>query len=141
MPSDDAMNKVGAARRMEIFTGSGRRRRWSSEDKARIVAESYAPGESVSAVARRYGLAHTQLFAWRRDARVEERVSASTFVPVLVEPTAEPIPVVPARRGKSVTRKARGAIELEINGVLVRVGRGAEAGTIATIIQALKSGG
>ena len=39
-------------RRFEVFTGSGRRREWSPEDKARIVAESYATDETVCAVAR-----------------------------------------------------------------------------------------
>ena len=43
------------ARRMEIFTGAGRRRSWSSEQKAAIVAESLSGRESVSAVARRHG--------------------------------------------------------------------------------------
>ncbi|BCG76168.1 hypothetical protein MesoLj113a_73260 [Mesorhizobium sp. 113-1-2] len=43
-------------RRLEIFTGSGRRREWPPEEKARIVAESYEAGETVCAVARRYGL-------------------------------------------------------------------------------------
>ena len=44
-------------RRFEVFTGAGRRRDWSDDDKARIVAESYDAGETVSAVARRYALA------------------------------------------------------------------------------------
>ncbi|MER9256625.1 transposase [Mesorhizobium sp. M0598] len=43
-------------RRLEIFTGSGRRREWPPEEKARIVAESYEAGETVCAVARRYGV-------------------------------------------------------------------------------------
>jgi transposase len=56
-------------RRIELITGTGRRRRWSSEDKARIVEESLASGVSVSEVARRHGLSPQQLFAWRREAR------------------------------------------------------------------------
>jgi transposase len=56
-------------RRIELITGTGRRRRWSSEDKARIVVESLADGVSVSEVARRHGLSPQQLFAWRREAR------------------------------------------------------------------------
>jgi transposase len=43
-------------RRLEVFTGAGRRRRWTAEQKARIVAESYESGETVCAVARRHGL-------------------------------------------------------------------------------------
>ncbi|TIL73993.1 MAG: hypothetical protein E5Y89_21060, partial [Mesorhizobium sp.] len=49
------------ARRFEVFTGSGRRREWLPEEKARIVAESYDVGETVSAVARRYALSPQQL--------------------------------------------------------------------------------
>jgi transposase len=49
-------------RRMEIFTGTGRRRRWSPDDKARIVAECCEL--SVGEIADRYGLAKTQLFTW-----------------------------------------------------------------------------
>ena len=54
---------------LEIFTGSGRRREWSQEEKARIVAESYEAGETVCAVARRHALSPQQLFTWRRLAR------------------------------------------------------------------------
>lgn len=60
---------VTDVRRIELITGAGRRRRWSSEDKARIVEESLASGVSVSEVARRHGLSPQQLFAWRREAR------------------------------------------------------------------------
>ena len=48
--------------RLEVFTGAGRRRTWSDEDKTRIVAETIASGESVSAVARRHGLSPQRLF-------------------------------------------------------------------------------
>ncbi len=50
-------------RRFEVFTGCGRRREWLPEKKARIVADSYESGETVSAVARRYALSPQQLFA------------------------------------------------------------------------------
>jgi transposase len=46
--------------------GPERRRRWSKEAKAAIVAETYAPGVSVSEVARRHGIAPSQVFAWRK---------------------------------------------------------------------------
>src|ERR687890_532707 len=53
-------------RRFEVITGVGRRRRWSLEEKARIVAESLDPATTASAVARRYGLHASQLFVWRQ---------------------------------------------------------------------------
>jgi hypothetical protein len=51
------------AHRLEIFTGAGRRRTWSNDDKARVVAEIESSGESVSGVARRHGLSPQQLLA------------------------------------------------------------------------------
>ena len=48
--------KADGFRRFEVITGVGRRRRWTDEDKARIVAESLDPATTASAVARRYGL-------------------------------------------------------------------------------------
>lgn len=53
---DDVLTER-VARRIEILTGAGRRRKWSAEAKARIVAESYA--SSVGEVADHYGLAKT----------------------------------------------------------------------------------
>ena len=65
----DAERRATGVRRIELITGSERRRRWSDEDKARIVVESLVPGANVSEVARRNGLSPQQLFAWRREAR------------------------------------------------------------------------
>src|SRR3977135_2654399 len=58
--------KSEPVRRLEVFTGTGRRRAWSAEQKARIIAESYGTDETVSAVARRHGLTPQQLFGARR---------------------------------------------------------------------------
>jgi transposase len=58
--------KADGFRRIEVITGVGRRRRWTDEDKARIVGESLDPATTSSAVARRYGLHASQLFVWRQ---------------------------------------------------------------------------
>jgi transposase len=50
---------------------TGRRRRWSDDEKVRIVTESLAGPRLASATARRYGIAPGQLFAWRRELRVQ----------------------------------------------------------------------
>ena len=116
-------------RRFEVFTGAGRRRRWAAAEKAQIVAESFAGSESVCAVARRHGLSSTQLFAWRKAARA----ATAALVPVLVEaPPAALIVEAPKRRRR---RSCGGGIELEIDGAVVRVSRGAEA----AVIRALKA--
>ena len=90
MPTDDPMSRPGAgvARRIEVFTGAGRRREWSAEQKAAIVAESYAGTRSVCDVARQHGLTPTQLFAWRRAARCRVDAFANEspdFVPAVIE--------------------------------------------------------
>jgi transposase len=87
MPSDDHVSKadMGVARRIEAFTGAGRRREWSAARKAAILAESYAGSTSVCDVARRHGLTPSQLFTWRRIAR-RKAAAEVAFAPVVVEP-------------------------------------------------------
>jgi transposase len=102
------------------------------------LAESYAELESVSAVARRHGLCPSQLFTWRREARKVMEEAAPVFVPAVIEPAS--VTAVPER---SARRRARGTpaddmIELEIDGVAVKIGHGADAGVIAAVIDALK---
>jgi transposase len=129
--------KPAPFRRLEVLTGVGGRRRWSSDDKARIVEESLTPGATVSEVARRHDIRPQQLFGWRRGMRiVEPAVQQMTFVPALVE-AAEKTP----RARPRAARAGRGDIELEIEGVVVCVRRGAEAKTVAAVIKALKATG
>src|SRR5215471_10967395 len=52
--------------RIELITETARRRRWTTEQKLRIIEASYVPGESVSSVARRHGVAPNPLYRWRR---------------------------------------------------------------------------
>ena len=139
MSPDDAMTEAVPVRRIEVFTGAGHRRTWSDEAKARIVAESYTRAETVCAVARRYGLAPTQLFTWRRELRTMAPAELA-FAPVVVESAPDlrtpPEPKAVRRRSR---RGPAGGIELEIDGVALRVERGADAKTVAAIIRALKA--
>ena len=66
--------------RFEVFTGAGRRRDWSEEEKDQILAESYSGEMSVSAVARQHGLSPGQLFTWRRLAREQRGGSRAADV-------------------------------------------------------------
>src|SRR5690349_14348463 len=52
--------------RIEVITGVARRRHWSTEAKLRIIEDSFEPGETVSSVARRSGVAPNLLYRWRR---------------------------------------------------------------------------
>ena len=142
-------------RRFEVFTGAGGRRRWTREEKAAIIAESYAGVESVCAVANRHGLRHTQLFTWRREMRRAAEAAGVTlpvaiapepkpkpkplFVPAVIEP--EPMAATQLAPKKKRSRRARpeaGAVELVIDGVAVKIARGADAGVIVAVIDALK---
>jgi transposase len=135
MSGDDVLTEP-VVRRIEVFTGAGRRRRWSPEAKARIVAESYAL--SVGDVADRYGLAKTQLFSWRREARLRTLPSPGlTFAPVVVDQA--PVTTAPVVLKRRRRRRSDGGIELEIDGVVVRIGRGAGTKTVAAVIGALKA--
>src|ERR1700746_2582401 len=71
--------------RVEVLGGLERRRRWSHDDKGRIVEETLAPGAKVTEVARRNGIAASVVFTWRRQARTAERVVPS-FAPVQIAP-------------------------------------------------------
>ena len=130
-------------RRFEVFTGSGRRREWSDERKAQIVAEIYEPGVTVCAVARRHGLTPQQLFTWRRLARKPLGVvpveDVPMFAPAVLEPPATLDAKDPERARASRRRSHNGAIELEIGGAVVRIASGADAATIAAVIQAVKA--
>ena len=131
-------------RRVEIINGLGGRRRWSVDDKARIVEETLVPGAVVSEIARRHGLTPQQLFGWRRAARrsaeADEGADPPSFVPAVVEdPTPEPIAKQRKPRRTGRASGGSGIIEMEIGGVTVRVGRGAEAKTVAAVIRALKA--
>jgi transposase len=137
---DNAITKP--ARRLEVFTGAGRRRTWSAEDKARIVAEIATSGDSVCAVARRHGLSPQQLFGWRRQLRESEASGSDAdgleFVPAIVDVGSSAVPQRRLRRGE--VEASAGAIEIEIDSVTVRVGRGADATTLMTVLRALKAG-
>lgn len=128
-------------RRLEVFTGTGRRRKWSDEDKARIVAEIVASGASVCSVARRHGLSPQQLFGWRRQLReaAGEHCDADKvqFVPAVVDAVV-PAPIA-AQQRKIVRKADSGLIEIEVDGITIRAGRGADAALITSIIQALKA--
>jgi transposase len=144
-PAEDAA-EPGSVRRIELITGTGRRRRWSSDDKARIVLESLEAGATVSEVARRHGLSPQQLFAWRREVRdLSERraeVATAPAAPSVVckascamaapRQTAEQVPAfaqvmiaaaspASAPPSPSPEGKVQGAIEIVIGDTSVRV--------------------
>jgi transposase len=129
--------KPEPVRRLEVFTGAGRRRAWTAAQKAQIVAESYESGETVCAVARRHALSPQQLFGWRRAARRRAKdgaeESGSAFAPVIVDtcwPCADAAMVRP--NGSPV-------IEIVIGAATVRVPAGTDAATLQAVLRAVKA--
>lgn len=118
-------DEVVRARRIEVFTGTGRRRSWTAVEKAAILAESFAPNATVSQVARNHGLTPSQLFAWRRAVgRERGDLDALAFAPAVVETGS--------------VSAATHVIELDIGGDSVWIWRDADATVVTAVIGALK---
>src|ERR1700739_2369924 len=132
---DHTLKSDFAPRQLEVITETGRRRWFSKDAKARIVEETLAPGAIVSEVARRHGLTPQQVFTWRRQARKvappPTESEAPTFVPAVVEMA---LPSRPAhkrlRQRTPLVDRTSASIEVEIQGVTVRIGYGADIKTI-----------
>ena len=127
MPSNLPIDGHGF-RRVEVLTGTPRRRRWSDAEKAAIVAESVAPGAKSSEIALRHGLHRNQLYDWRRQFR-SAAVADAGFV------ASDFVPVVAEIQGGSATA----AIEIEIGGATLRVGAGVELGFLGKVLRLLKA--
>jgi transposase len=129
----------GPPQRLEILTGGGGRRRWPASLKAQIVAESLTPNVTVADIARRHGARSSQVFGWRKDVRegklalpADVAMSGSHFTPVVIAP---PSACTPRRRPSS----ASSAIEIEANGIAVRICDAAEIKLVEAIVRALRA--
>ncbi len=123
----------------EVLTSKERRRRWSAEEKLRIIGETMQPGVSVSSVARRHGLHPNQLFIWRTQARAGELADgvASRFVPVAVSSD----PSGPEPTGYATARVCAGQSMIEIvlsNGRVIRATEGIAPDLLARLVTALE---
>lgn len=128
--------------RVEVITSVERRRRWSREEKVRLVEASFEPGVSVSEVARSAGIHVSQLFRWRKDLCDRFDAGSSRLVPVEIVPAAlppaveVPTPSVPAGR----RRRKSGIIEIELDGGRrIRVDRDVDAEALRRVLDALGS--
>jgi transposase len=125
--------------RLEVIA-TGARRRWTEEEKRRIVAESFDGSRRVSATARRYGLSPSQLFTWRRQIASASPAAeiAATFLPTFI--ACEPVEV---ERGSSAESKpgptAAGRMEIALaNGRRVIVGPDFDAVVLARLLDVLE---
>lgn len=66
MNTDNSYELPRGKQRIEVITSVQRRRRWAPAEKKSMVDETYEPGVTVSYVARKHGIAPSQLFSWKR---------------------------------------------------------------------------
>jgi transposase len=119
--------------RMTLITGGERRRRWSDEDRGRILAAVEAPGAVVAEVARREDICTSLVYQWRRDARAAG--GATGFAEVVVEHAPRP----PIAKSAAMSDPEPSAILVEMNGARVRIGANVSAAVIAATLKALRS--
>ena len=112
------------------------RRRWSAEEKARVVRESLKPGERVGEVARRYGVSRWQLSTWRSLAREGKLALASSTEAVDVEPQPQQ-PAFATLEVDSATGPM-GSVVIESREVTVRLDGAIDASRVAEIASALR---
>ena len=117
--------------RLDVLEGPTGRRRWTDEKKALIVAESFSPGARVGDVARRHGLTPQHLTSWRRLAREGKIIlpaeEMAGFAAIVVDDEGADAPA------------ASVPIEIETDGVTVRVSADIDADRLADIITALRA--
>lgn len=139
--------------RAEILVGPERRRRWSAEEKSRIVAEASAPGAKVAEVARRQDVSRNLIYFWRRAASRGVLGDAAVgalpgLVPVVVSAADErPVPdaadatpaVEKGRSPASAATRAEEAIEVVLPDETRLTVRGrVEERTLRAVIRALR---
>jgi transposase len=131
---------------IEIITGRERRRRWSTEEKHRIVKESTEHGAVMRAVAARNGVCESLLYTWRRQMREGSlrEIETPAFVPVRVfETSMNALSLAgESERTSSCTRSPARSdlIEIELgDGRHVRVGRDVNLAALRRVLTALRS--
>jgi transposase len=127
-------SSVDGPRRIEVLTGPERRRHWSDEAKARIVAESVLPGAMVSQVARRHDVLPSQIYAWRKAAHAGSLVLTGGPAFAMVE-VARPMPPETKPEQAGVVPM----IEIEAGAIAVRISGRADTALVERIIRALKA--
>ncbi len=131
LPPTDAIRDE-PFRRIEVITGVERRRRWSEQDKARIVAESLKPGVIVAEVARRHGIHRNQLYGWRSAFGVQPAKSGQTGA----APGFVPVTVVPEAPEGSVSSAV---IEIVIGSVSVRLTGAVDIMALRQVLEVIRS--
>lgn len=153
--------KTSRRERVDIRVGVERRRRWSREEKLRIVRESLKPNAVVIAVARRNEVSPSLIYVWRRQA-LAGLLEGFHRVEVVSETRshgfADPLPLIEADAGSRGASESKPpamldatpaerpappsasspSIEITMpDGTIVRVGGEADAKALRTVLGAL----
>jgi transposase len=129
-------------RRIELITGTARRRRWTPEEKAAIVTESLQPEVNIAALARRWGVNRGLLQTWRRQAIGAGTNPATAFVPVRLaedplacEASAVSSSLLSAEAAGPASAQATcGTIEIESGGLRVRFVGPVDVGALHAVL-------
>ena len=122
-------------RSARTFKSLSTRRDWALSEKRAIVAEMMMPGTNVSALARRYGVAQSQLYRWRK-------AFAPDATPTPPSPNFLPVVVATALPDHSARPPLPTAPRIEIvltGGRVVRVDADVDTVTLARIVAALEA--
>jgi transposase-like protein len=125
---------------IEIITGRERRRRWSPQEKLRVVAETHEPGARVGDVAARHGVCASLVFTWRRQLRqgLLAAPNVPMFVPVQLLAAPVPAGAAPSQPAPPALRSSAGLIEIELGGGRqVRVGSDVNLAALRRVLAAL----
>jgi transposase len=129
----DISDDTNIVRRRVEVTGVVRRRRWSDEEKGRIVAEAIAPAAVIAEVARRHDLAPQQLSNWIRAAK-----DGRFALPADATPSFVPVVVDSAQANKAAYERRPAVIEIVIGAIKVRVLGGANTRDVAAVLRAVR---
>lgn len=127
-------SSTGRTSRLEVLEGPTGRKQRSEAERARIAAESFRPGVSVSEVARRYGATRSQVYDWRRRLKDGRLALAGgiTAMPAFAE-----VVVAPAVAAAAGVRRPV-LIEIDIAGAIIRVPAGVDADDLSRVISATR---
>jgi transposase len=152
--SDGEGFKRGRQERIDIRVGVERRRKWSRDDRLRIVQETLADGAVIADVARRNEVASSLIYTWRKQAlaglldgfhqvrivpEIGPDVTPATALAAPQPATAQGVPVTSVANAPTPTHSlARGRIELTLpDGTVLRVDDDGEQGALRAILASL----
>ena len=137
--------KRGRHQRIDIRVGVERRRKWSRDDRLRIVQETLADGAVIADVARRNEVASSLIYTWRKQALTglldgfhQVRIVPDSDLPARVAPEPPDASAIVAETPSPLAEQSRRPIEVTLpDGTVLRVDGDAEHGALRTILASL----